>query len=194
MKNKKWVAMLLIASMGLVGAGYAYWNEALTVTTNVSTATMDMTMINADLNYATNAQGEIGLDDASNNTAGVSAIANDTGLTWSISNLYPGNDVTVSVDVKNLGTISTKLGDVSVTDGAGDAQGILYDVSNGTDTVTNVNKDALGNAIKHCLAGTWAPNTTKTLTITVKATGDASESKWDENVQVTLTWEQFNKS
>lgn len=194
MKNKKWATIILIASVGLLGAGYAYWNETLTVTTNVSTATMNMTMSDGALTYAEGAQGEIGLDDQSNNTAGATVTADDTGLTWSISNLYPGNDVTVSVVVKNLGTISTKLADVSVTNGAGDAQGILYDVSNGQDTVTNIDKSALGDAIKHCLTGTWAPNATKTLTIKVKAAGDLSESKWDENVQVTLTWDQANKS
>ncbi len=42
MKNKKMLALVLVIAVMLMGAGYAAWTQALTVSTSVSTASFDV--------------------------------------------------------------------------------------------------------------------------------------------------------
>jgi predicted ribosomally synthesized peptide with SipW-like signal peptide len=118
MKKVRFLGLVLTAAMTLIGAGYAYWNDSVTINSIVNTgkleAKFDTTKtavtfnnnINANRNIATG--GIVYHDPAHNGDSAAAARY----ATVTLSNLYPGATVEVELNIVNDSTIPVKFADI----------------------------------------------------------------------------------
>ena len=100
MKKTKVIALVLAVSLMLMGAGYAYWSDALTINNTVSTGEMKVEFIKADgypkiFGRTNEAYVQKSLVQASDNKS--------TSIT--VGNMYPDSYVRYELKMKNTGTI-----------------------------------------------------------------------------------------
>lgn len=109
-KRVKFISLMLILVLGLLGVGYAAWTDALTVEGTVDTGTLK---VNVSGSGSGNGNYEV-VEDVSYDSQGNT-------VTFEISNLYPregddGEDYAwVSITVKNDGTIPAKVTGITVS-------------------------------------------------------------------------------
>lgn len=125
MKKTKLIAITLIISVMLMGAGYAYWTDSLIIDNTVSTGTFDMTLESISNpqdydNYLENSgEGDnpfgTGTDYVNPQISdGVLLIAdfmNDK-ITFINTNLYPGSGAYLSFKISNEGSVPARVQDV----------------------------------------------------------------------------------
>ncbi|NLO39451.1 MAG: hypothetical protein GX115_08290 [Ruminiclostridium sp.] len=103
MKKTRFIALVLAVAVMLIGAGYAWWSETVTLNTDVTTGVLDMDIVSFTSEQSqnvtiTNANGNIGLD------------ADDTdSLDVNINNLYPGAFGKAVIGIQNNGTMEVKI-------------------------------------------------------------------------------------
>ncbi len=106
MKKSKVLAAALIGAVVSMGAGYAAWNDTLNITSTVSTGTLDVdfvTQSGAPIFQDSNALA--GKDGATG-----TVVADENSATITLQNLYPGAIATITLPIKNNGTIPAKDG------------------------------------------------------------------------------------
>ncbi|MCM0649314.1 SipW-dependent-type signal peptide-containing protein [Clostridium swellfunianum] len=158
MKKSRILTAAVVAAMVSLGAGYAAWTDALTINNTVSTGTLDVDFVGGGVVWnADNANVAFGTASGSENTA-----------TIDLDNLYPGAVATVTLPVKNNGTIPVK---------------------NGTFTFSNVPSWlTVSTTSQPTLAVTEQKNVTITMTV-----GENAPQTSDATFTATAVYQQFNK-
>ena len=108
MKKTRFLALILVAVIMAMGAGYAWWVDASTVTGEINTGTMDVSVGFANIHKPPNTTGTIEESE------------DEKLITFSAGNLYPtkynnNDDSTfgkIHFSLENRGTIPVKLRDI----------------------------------------------------------------------------------
>ena len=119
MKRTKFLALVLVVAVMLMGAGYAYWTERITVNGTVSTGILDVDCENEVGKTFSNTEGTVVDDKYSIATilphipAGGSTANNDDdpARTVTITNLYPDSRAVASFSLVNKSTMAVKMAD-----------------------------------------------------------------------------------
>lgn len=156
MKNSKLVSLVLIFSIILMGVGYAYWNDSLSLTSEVSTGNFEVRLgicqssygdydnypINSDPHYDTDYVN--GTDDSNgthsyngdyipvdHSSDDILLIANKE-IIFQLSNVYPGSGGWFNFFISNEGTIPAKLKNInkSVNLGSHLENSFIYKIGN----------------------------------------------------------------
>jgi len=107
------IAVITIAIM-LLGTGYAYWTETLTIDNTVSTGYLDVRFIDANAWDYDNS--EVFPSRGSNLVIAHKTIAADgQSITLTVENLYPGAGASLDFLIENKGTIPAKIWTVTGT-------------------------------------------------------------------------------
>lgn len=130
--KKKFLALALASSVMVMGAGYAFWTDQVTVHNSVTTGEFDVNFVD-DSHYPnifTESSGSyVGLDDKIR-TQVLSAVQTTSKLTTiDISNMYPGSYAAIELKVQNNGTIPAVFDYSTVTDSEYSTDG-LYEAMN----------------------------------------------------------------
>lgn len=109
MKKTKYLALVLVVAIMMMGAGYALWTDTLVVNSTVKTGILDVDFIEIaePVNDPTLVTVYSGIETLSTH-------ADDNGwdrdkVVVRIGNLYPGAKVTRTITLKNVGTIPVKV-------------------------------------------------------------------------------------
>lgn len=113
--KKKFMALTLAAAVMLTGAGYAYWNDQLTINNTVSTGQLDLYFVDqadevTEPDYTTGAVTY---------AAGPNGEANGT-ASLTLDDMYPGATATVNLVVKNDSTMPVELASAAFSGVTGD--------------------------------------------------------------------------
>ncbi len=109
MKRTRIIALVLCAAVMLMGAGYAYWQDAITISNTVATGELNVKFTAATLL-------NVGTDNYAQPSTPVVA---DKSVTYTLSNLYPGAAAKYTATVLNNGTIPAVVKDYAILDVAG---------------------------------------------------------------------------
>ena len=104
--------MILVVSIMLMGAGYAAWNESITIKSTVDTGNLSVAMADGNVYVYPSATATVedGLTNRTLKEAKLDNTAADKNLVnVKVNNLYPGARIKVVVPIKNDGTIPVKL-------------------------------------------------------------------------------------
>lgn len=104
MKKTKSLALVLVVAIMMMGAGYAYWTEDLTINTTVDTGILDVTF-----------EEPANIDDE--NVDQPNADVSPDGHTMSVTfnDIYPGVSNTIYFDMVNNGTLGAYVDDFEIT-------------------------------------------------------------------------------
>lgn len=115
MKRVRFLAVIMVAALMMMGVGYAAWTDTLTLTTTVKTGEFDMQfMKGADCRIDWDSTND---DEAGNEVAvdsGFSYGSDNDSATITLSNLYPDAKGDIYLKVGNYGTIPAKIEDITV--------------------------------------------------------------------------------
>lgn len=158
MKRTRFIALALVVSIMLMGAGYALWSDQTFLTTTVRTGNFDMqitktTLRTGDRQEANEAHNWHSYDWTHGNTAeNVTFDANSAVVEF--IDLYPGGMVQVDMTHKNMGTIPAKLKSVDVEFLSGNED--LFNLLRAeTSWKADINGDGSQDAWEHVEWGTW---------------------------------------
>lgn len=115
MKKVKYIALILVLALGLIGGAYAAWTDVLNVAGTVATGDINVVFTEAVSNDAgdTGDPGQPeGKDVASTE---VDIINEGKALKVTVNNAYPGYVSRVDYKVKNNGSVPVKLQNKTVT-------------------------------------------------------------------------------
>lgn len=103
MKKTRFIAMVLAVAVMLIGAGYAWWSETVTLNTDVTTGVLDMDIVSFEHEESQDvtvrsANGSIGLDEDDTDSLDVF-----------IENLYPGAYGKAIIGIQNNSTMEVKI-------------------------------------------------------------------------------------
>ena len=114
MKKTRFLAMILVVSIMLMGAGYAAWNESITISSTVDTGNLSVAMSTGNVYVYPNAS--MLAEDGFTNTQRTlkeaildSSAVEKNVVNVKVNNLYPGARVKVVVPIANDGSIPVKL-------------------------------------------------------------------------------------
>jgi archaellum component FlaG (FlaF/FlaG flagellin family) len=105
MKKSRFLALVLVASLSLVGAGYAYWTDALFVNSTVKTGTFDVEFTKVKTEIVEHGDNKKAENYTNKDNPTIAKITNPNTATITIENLYPGKEVNYDIYVKNTGSI-----------------------------------------------------------------------------------------
>lgn len=121
MKKTKFLALVLVVSVSLIGAGYAYWTDSLLVENTVSTGELEVVFRdegsnhpNIFVNAAVNPDDISPVTDKNYITTNINSTNGSKTATLTITNLYPGNDIPYYLWVENTGDIPAVFKDAKV--------------------------------------------------------------------------------
>lgn len=128
MKKTKFLVLVLAVSIMLVGAGYAYWDQTLTINNTVTAGNLDVQFVNYEA------------DDWDDNPAyrlinsdlvKVEADIADDGqsIDFTVSNFYPGAGASLGFVIKNTGSVAAKIEEITgtITNNAAFANALNYE-------------------------------------------------------------------
>lgn len=104
MKKTKFLALVLVVSIMMMGAGYAYWSQTLTFDTTVQTGELEVSFItppSTGSNFPEQTTSKLTVTDY--NTMRVE-----------YGNVYPGAESTLSFKIKNTGSITAHVDDFTI--------------------------------------------------------------------------------
>lgn len=102
MKKTRFLILALVVAVMLMGAGYAWWNDTITVKSTVTTGTLDVDIVGSDKCF----DPYVGVDIAYDN--GSDVLDKDC-ATIKFTNLYPNAGGTAILTLQNNGSIPVKL-------------------------------------------------------------------------------------
>lgn len=115
MKKVKYIALILVLALGLIGGAYAAWTDALQVSGTVATGDIDVVFIDAESNDAGNT-GDPGQPEGKDVASTEVEIINEgKALKVTVNNAYPGYVSRVDYKVKNNGSVPVILQNKTVT-------------------------------------------------------------------------------
>lgn len=107
MKKGRLLALTLVVAVMLVGAGYAYWSEALSINTTVDTGDLEV-IFQEPANVIEEAEYQPNAD--------CTVINDGKGMSLSFVEVYPGLANKFEFDLKNTGTLGAYVRNFRVTD------------------------------------------------------------------------------
>lgn len=170
MKKTTFVALTLSAAIMVMGAGYAAWTESVTINNTVSTGNLSVQTLDGTVDVFQNATD---IAEPAGIARTATAIANNTGdalETVTVTNLYPGAHVHVTVPVQNDGTIPVTIDSLASNN------------TNANVTVANVSGPT----------GNLDPGAEADITYTIDVLDSAPETT-NISFDVTATANQFNQ-
>lgn len=216
MKRTKFLALALVVAVMMMGAGYAYWSDTLTIENTVSTGKLDVdfnnltwekyTNYDSDTNFTTDdtnimeAFVEIQSDDT-DPSDGVDADndGNTDKLDILITNLYPGGTVIAKCTLDNESTIPVLLEKIGCDLDGMDAGLVGYltiDVTIAGKTYNLPAADTSGNvtALPTSLDNVrFADGDSKDIEVMIKLADNAPDTTTEEQGPVTFTLTPFFK-
>lgn len=118
MKRSKFLVLALAVAVMLMGAGYAYWTQDLTIENSITTGELDVQFTNEDLEVDT-------YMDAGDEVSDVFVDADKYGLNVELYDAYPGANITVSFGLENTGTLAAYVRDFGINETVGDPDLVL---------------------------------------------------------------------
>jgi len=183
MKKTRLLVLVLVVSIMLVGAGYAYWTETLTINNTVRTGYLDVKFL-GDPDLELKDDGYF-VDNQYYNqvwTAKVREGTNGNIIDITIDGFYPGAIANVSFTVKNDGTVPVIIDDVesSISGNKDFIENALWFGINENEAFNDINT-FLGS-----LPNKWDniiiyPGNTRSYTFTIRMPGDLIEGDDYEN-------------
>jgi len=123
MKNKKFMAMILVLSMMLMGAGYAAWTQSFDVEATVNTGELKLIYIDEDHPRSNWSKS---VEEFKYQTA--TYTVNENTFDYQIDDLYPGIDICVTQQIANVGTIPAVFDSATVVFSDDTDQALLDDM------------------------------------------------------------------
>jgi hypothetical protein len=207
MRKVKLLIAVLVCSVMMMGVGYAWWSDSITMATTAKTGDLNMEFADGskilDHSGYITSDFEFGTTTVTGNssttwewvavpcwpywelrevtTTETETITNNKDLRCTLNNLYPGAWVDLKVVVKNAGTIPVRFKDVKLTGIGGTDIGYLR--------CELVDADANSAAI--------APNATKTFKVRVSVTDNVKYNNESQDKSATFNiqfnWIQWNQ-
>lgn len=126
MKKTKFIAIVLLATVVLMGAGYAYWQEDLTISNTVKTGELDLQFLpvwflqSGDYDNISEfpddiwdlAQSPWDFDGSDYMDVSVSGGPDNHTLHCNFTNIYPGAGGFISFKIANTGTVPARLTEI----------------------------------------------------------------------------------
>lgn len=115
MKKMRIIALTLIISLGLMGAGYAYWTDTLTINNTVSTGELK---VEFDKDFCFGfLPGIISADNVGEDYIERDILQSEDNktLTVTVNNMYPNSMALYAAKLENKGSIPAVFDDVEVT-------------------------------------------------------------------------------
>ena len=187
MKRTKLLLGSAILSIALLGTGYAYWTDALTIDSTVKSGNFDIVMEESTAPIISPHVAQVG---------GTKITQPDTNrcvATLDFSNLYPGAQVTYPIRIKNNGSIPAVLESCTVNFNNNKLFNEMTFKVGETDKIAPGN---LAEAIKTVLKGELKNTDSKDLVITATLNNVGNDLQNYENkdakLDIRLNWSQFN--
>lgn len=163
MKKSKFLALVLTVAVMLMGAGYAYWTDSITINNTVNTGKLEVKLEPGTLVKPDYVEGDLTLNADSTHTA-----------TVTLSKLYPGATVHVLIPFTNNGDIAVKSAGVAFSKPTG-TLGEYVDVTSLNVTSGNINPKETGNIQFDITVNKDAPNATENAQATFDVTADFTQ-------------------
>lgn len=112
MKKTRIIALVLVAAVMLMGAGYAYWTQNLTITSTVDTGEMNVEFTCSEA-FDYNDQFPFFFDNYITVEEGI--VDENHKIEYSISDIYPGAGGVLGFKIENTGTVPAKLTGITDT-------------------------------------------------------------------------------
>jgi hypothetical protein len=184
MKKTRLLIATLVCAVMLMGVGYAWWTDTITLGGTVATGNMDVVFSQADLS---------GFD----SIAGASALlsADKKTITCNFTNLYPGAQGILNTGITNNSSIPVKLSNVNVAftgDAAQLKSHLLVSLNPNSDFVTidqfvnNIRGEISNLDIGENVSGQLY------FKMNEEAPNDTTEGK-SIGLNITFDWQQFNR-
>lgn len=188
MKKTRFIALVLVAAVMLIGAGYAAWTDQLTITNTVNTGYLDVFFVIGEgteiLEVSDYVEAYVTYDyDTGEGVDNGPDIANVI-----INNMYPGAEVFVELTIENDSTIPVIVDPYGFTSNFGSALTVeayelsYTDIYGNSRVVTSPSEDPFTSYYK----------TTITVKYKIVAT-DAAEEDTTYTMNVNALVKQFNQ-
>lgn len=190
MKKSRLLIAVLVCAVMMMGVGYAWWNDVLTVKGTVATGTFDVDFADTSIEKI----GEENYLEIS-----VNSEQDDDGVDYidfTVGNLYPGAEFKVTSGFVNNGSIPVKIGEAKITGINSDecANAILVDADNDGACETPISQwvASIGSYLNNVKI---ASNETLTDTVNFQVNPLLSNELQGKSVTFNLTfdWVQFNE-
>lgn len=113
MKKSKFLVLALAVAVMLMGAGYAYWTQELTITNTIDTGNLDVIFASPSLSLPTGTYMKAG-------SFNITDPQKPYGLALVLNDAYPGADFTISFNLQNTGTLGACVRDFAIVQGESD--------------------------------------------------------------------------
>lgn len=190
MKKSRLLIAVLVCAVMMMGVGYAWWNDVLTVKGTVKTGTFDV-------DFADTSIEKIGAE----NYLEISVNSEQDGdgvdyIDFTVGNLYPGAEFKVTSGFVNNGSIPVKIGEAEITGINSNeyANAILVDTNN-DGVYDNTISEWVANIGSYLNNVKIASEETLAGTVNFKVNPELSNELQGQSVTFNLTfeWVQFNK-
>ena len=154
MKKVKFIALILVLTLGLVGGAYASWTDALHVEGTVATGDIDVVFTDAVSNDPGETFDPACPEGDAKHVGATEVFLSDNGktMTVTIDNAYPGYVSEIEYKVTNNGSVPVKLQSKEFNVVSGDPAGL--EIDNGK----HGRCPNCGNKWKHCNCGHEQPS------------------------------------
>jgi len=113
MKNVKFIAVMLVLLLGLMGGAYAAWGDELVVSGSVETGTVDVEFTDFNVVYDVVANTKDG-EEVAIVTIEPGECNNPKELVFTVTNAYPQFEAWIEFTVHNKGSIPVKLQSIEI--------------------------------------------------------------------------------
>jgi len=125
MKKSRYLALVLVVAIMLMGAGYAAWTDQVVITNNVETGFLEVQFIDPNFS-STELSGSAYVN--------LQPVVRDKKtVQFTLSNLYPGAVFSTLTEIQNKGSIPVKFDNAVVTFGEGSSQDLKDNITVGYD-------------------------------------------------------------
>lgn len=115
MKKSRFLVLVLVVSIMMMGAGYAYWTDAVTLTTTVNTGNLEVLFDTAGTTNNVRTFAVTPVNGQNAVATGTVTFTDDRNASIAVANLFPGASGSTSLSVINNSTIPVKLVDMGFT-------------------------------------------------------------------------------
>ena len=190
MKRSRLLIAVLVCAVMMMGVGYAWWNDVLTVNGTVKTGTFDVDFVNSSIE-------KIGAGNYLE--ISVNSEQDDDGVDYidfTVGNLYPGAEFEVTSGFVNNGSIPVKIGEAKITGINSNecANAILVDTDKDGDYEATIS-EWVANIGSYLNTVEIASNQTLADTFKFQVNPELSNELQGQSVTFNLKfdWVQFNK-
>ena len=190
MKKSRLLIAVLVCAVMMMGVGYAWWNDVLTVHGTVQTGTFDVDFVDTSIEKI----GSENYLDISVNSG------QDDCIGFTVGNLYPGAEFKVTSGFVNNGSIPVKIGKAEIANINSNinsneyANAILVDTNNDGAYETPIS-EWVANIVSNLDTVKIASNETLAGTVNFQVNPELSNNLQGQSVTFNLKfdWVQFNK-